>query len=126
MKKEKLKELQDELKTQDNLATSHPLFCVFEKEIIYGIDSDYSDKFIYVDENGEEAEQDEPADDLRMVHYIKRDRFINAHLTDKAARLYIEQNKHNMEQPFVYVISLNRCHEMIAIQEYFKTLRLEV
>ena len=124
MNKEGLKELQHEMNTQDNLATSHPLYCVFEKERVYGMDSDYSDKYILLDSDGEEFDENDPeaeGESFKKVHYIEHSRFRNAHFTRKAAELYINQNAYNLTEPFVYIMSLYRCHEMIAIQEYFKT-----
>ena len=41
MTPEQLSELRTELQTQDNACTEHPLFCVFQKQRIYGLDSDH-------------------------------------------------------------------------------------
>lgn len=59
-------------------------------------------------ENATEAEFD---DYIETVGYIERWEFVTAHLTEKAAHLYIQQNKHNMTEPRVYVSSQHRCHE---------------
>lgn len=122
------KKLQREMNTQDNLITAHPLFCVFEKEYIYGMDSDYSDQYKWLDCEGDELvdvdPDEEEAGGKHKVYYRKIDRFVAAHFTMKAAKLYIEENRHNLTEPFTYVKSLYRCHEMIAIQEYFKTKEL--
>ena len=94
-----------EINTQDNRATEDPLFCVFEKERIYGLHGDYSDRFEYDKETGEK------------VYYVERDKFVNAHFTEAAAKEHIRINGHNLKSPFVYVTSMWRCPEMIAIRK---------
>lgn len=98
-------EIAREINTQDNRITNEPLFCVFEKERIYGIDPRFSD--------GDGYEMD---DEGEKVHYIERDKFVNAHFTEKAAKHHIRINGHNLNQPFIFVTSLWRCPEMIAIR----------
>ena len=39
MTTEQLEALREELRTQDSACTEHPLFCVFQKQRIYGLDS---------------------------------------------------------------------------------------
>ncbi len=99
-----LSDIAHELKTQDNRLTENPLFCVFEKERVYGIDPSFSD-YYDLDERG------------KKVYYVERDMFVSAHFTAKAAEKYIKENKHNLEQPFLYVSSMHRCPEMIAIRK---------
>lgn len=103
-----------EINTQDNRITQDPLFCVFEKERIYGLRSDYSDQY----------ERDEETDE--KVYYVERDRFVNAHFTEAAAKEHIRINGHNLKKPFVYVTSLWRCEEMIAIRNALANQSLEL
>ena len=99
------KEITHEINTQDNRATADPLFCVFEKERIYGIDPAFSDgDGVEINEDGEK------------VLYVERDKFVNAHFTERAAKEHIRINRHNLKSPFIYVTSLWRCDEMIAIR----------
>jgi len=120
MNKEQLKSIAYEINTQDNRITADPLFCVFEKERIYGMDLNHSDYYVWLDDNNEEItieellteyglteEQAEYSNefDLQKVYYIDRKRFINAHFTEKAANEYICSNKHNLNHPFIYVTS---------------------
>ena len=143
MTPEEAKILKNEMNTQDVLATSHPLYCVFEKDIVWGMDPDFSDQYKWLDVEGFEVdlEQYELSEELvedeegfaawqkdvgidlhiNKVHYVVRDRFLSAHFTMKAAHLYINQNHYNLKNPFVYVMSLYRCHEMIKIQEFLKS-----
>ena len=99
-----LKKTSELLRTQNNRATAHPLFIVYEKERIYGVDPDFhDDACVY------EAEK---------LHYIVRNRFVSAHFTEAAAERYIAENNHNLCRPFVYAASMHRCHEMMAIREF--------
>jgi hypothetical protein len=122
-----LRELSLEMTTQDNRATAHPLYCVYVKEKYHGVDGDYTDEYDWLDEEGQIVDlaqyglTEEQAEEQELpvkTYFVKMTRFINAHFTMKAAKLYIKENKHNLTNPFVYVSSLNRCHEMIKIQKY--------
>lgn len=103
MEQEDLERIAHELNTQDNRITADPLFCVFQKERIYGITRGYSDTF----------EQD---DDGEKFYYFERDCFVNAHFTEKAAKEHIRINGHNLKSPFIFVTSLWRCEEMKNIR----------
>ena len=127
-----LEKIKHEMNTQDNLATGHPLFCVYEKRRFYGVDDRYADDYEWLDEEGQVANLEDYGIDehaaeyenhgfiLEKTYYVTHDVFVNAHFTMKAAKRYIEENEHNLTGPFTYVKSLYRCHEMIAIQEYLK------
>lgn len=93
-----------EINTQDNRITQDPLFCVFQKHQIYGVEPDCHDIEFEVDEEGNEHS------------YIEVDEFVNAHFTEKSAEYHIKINGHNLRKPFIYVTSLYRCPEMIAIR----------
>lgn len=119
-----LKNIAHEINTQDNRITAHPLFCVFEKERIYGLDPDYSDVFEWYkpEQNSvlrpsELTEEKAEQEGYEKVYYVERDRFINAHFTEKAANEYIKINGHNLNEPFVFVTSLSGCNEMIEIRK---------
>lgn len=125
--------LRKELQTQDNAITREPLFCVFEKERIWGMESDYSEDFEWINHNDDEP-QSYTTEDLKeetglstkeefeeagweKIYYVERDKFTNAHLTRKSAEHHIEINGHNLHAPFVYVTSMHRCPEMIALRK---------
>lgn len=121
MTPEKLQHIAREIKTQDNRITADPLFCVFEKDRIYGLDPDYSDKWERCNSDYQcSCDPDSPcenkSDECRKVNYVERDRFVNAHFTEKAALHHIKINGHNLTRPFTYVTSLFRCQEMIDIR----------
>lgn len=48
MKMEKLDEIAEEIRTQDNMATADPIFILFDKKT-YPTDRDYSDEYMYFD-----------------------------------------------------------------------------
>jgi hypothetical protein len=129
-----LLEIAHKLKTQDNRITSEPLFCVFQKRRIYGIDSDWADDSVWVsitDDGLHEVDEqevvldefDEPTDSAyKKLYYVDVDVFVNAHLTDEAAKLYIKQNHYNLKRPFTYVTSQYRCHEYIQLRNWIMSL----
>lgn len=128
--------------------TSHPIFYVQEKYLIgvvgeeandYSPDGPYGDgelKTEYYDrdscvaydslddirENCDDWESFEDVvkevDEVNCL-YIYVD--VCAHLTEEAANLYIEQNRHNLREPRTYVKSANRCHELIGLIEAIAT-----
>ncbi len=120
-----LEAIAHEMRTQDNRITAHPLFCVFEKERIYGVEDGYSDDFVWIDQDHERidieehdwSEEQAEENGCSKVYYVTRDKFVNAHFTEKAADEHIRINGHNLNNGFTYVTSLHRCSEMIAIRE---------
>ena len=102
MTPEQLAALGDKLRTQDNLATEHPLYVVYDKERIMGIFDDvhYENK-VY-----------------RRLAYVEINRFRTACLTMDAAKDYIRDNAHHLREPFVFVESLHRNPQMIAIRRH--------
>lgn len=138
-----LKEFQKELETQDNRATAHPLYVVYQTEHV-PTDSDYSDKYEYYDPHSSddfdnlewfvesnEIDLPKPMDDdelfkwleehydINKVYYLEKPKFVTAFFTNKAAELYIRANAHNLKDPYVYVESLYRNYEMQAVRNHF-------
>lgn len=134
-----ISEISELLKTQDNRATADPMFVVFEKKRIWGMDSNYCDesKWMNLEHDGQEADDEQVAEiekkiadavedgeilvDLggwEKVYYIDVDRFVVACLTEKAALDYIVANSHRLFQPFVYATSNYRNHEMIEVRNH--------
>ncbi len=119
MTSEQLAALSEELRTQDNACTAHPLYVVYSKHRIYGLDFDHAEHFCWLsqdkgDGRGETTEDDPGAE---RVGYMDVDWFETACLTRRAANDFIERNSHRLRQPFVYVESLDRNDEMIAIRK---------
>ena len=121
--------------------TSHPIFYVQEMTPVCAVDASDEGEIINPFERGEiRIEYHSPSlgetysslDDLRDVYesmeefnealecieeyeclYMYTD--VCAHLTREAAQLYIDQNRHDLREPRIYVKSMNRCHEMIGL-----------
>jgi len=137
MTAEQLTALSTELRTQDNAITADPLFVVFQEERIYGVSQDYqTDGYTWVgeDDSSVTADDDEAKvldkllDDGRdlsiggvtyqCVRYRIVPRFVTACLTRKGAEDYIACNGHNLTNPYIYVESLYRNAEMIALRSH--------
>ena len=133
-----LRRMAENLKTQDNLATQDPLYVVYEKELVTGLEDGYSDFWAWItDDNKDQDEAD--ADMMKVLDQLLEnceplvigsrtyrrigckyvDRFASAFLTRKAAEDYIFYNSHHLEQPYIFVESLDRNPEMAAVRKYF-------
>ena len=129
--------LSTELRTQDNACTAEPLFVVYDKQRIYGLDSDHAEHYcwLYPDRGDGQSEVADSKMVTRLNHleslgkdpkiggveytrigYVDVDRFITCCLTRKAATEFISSNSHRLRKPFVYVESLDRNSEMIALR----------
>ena len=139
MTNEDFDRIKSELLTQDNRITADPLFVVFEKERIF-VRDDGSDDVCYVDHYDsdypvydtiadvyESYEREIPPGccessmlkefpDIEAVNYIEKPRFVTACFTEKGALDYIKANGHNLREPYIFVVSLYRNAEMIAIR----------
>lgn len=109
-----------ELLAQDNRATSHPIFMVQVVKRICGMDRDYAESFEWVDSEGNHSEQNKRGS--KKVYY--RDIWTNVQpfFTERAARDYMNRNRHNLRQdgePRIYVESGHRNEEWIALRAAF-------
>ena len=133
-----LSQMSANLKTQDNLRTAEPIYIVYEKLMIVGLEDGYSDFWAWItDDSGEHEEadsdlmkvldnlleNDEPliigSRTYRRIGCKYVDKFASAFFTRKAAEEYIECNGHHLEQPFIFVESLDRNPELAAVRKYF-------
>lgn len=125
-----LREIGNEIATQDNAGTEYPLFCVYQKQdVVVSIDHDY-DRIEFFDEDHEEADEGqkpllEKLYELGELpggwnrYAIKEiDVFVTACFTRKRCEDYLRANSHNLNKPFVYVNSLYRNQEMIELREF--------
>ncbi len=110
------------LKTQDNRATMHPMFCVQEQHCDVGYDSAYADnKCWHHSESGETIYDEEPEDlkDWDEFGYVKRWETVMAAFTEEGCKEYIAANGHNHRgQLRIYADSFRRCPEMIFLREW--------
>lgn len=134
MTNEELADLAHELNTQDNRIIAHPLYCVYERSRIYGVDADISDGIAWVYEEDPyriREIEDVPEDEVEsycarmesegyiQVYYKTVPRFLIAHLTNRAAETYISRYGHEYKHElYIYVSSLVGCSEMIRIREH--------
>ncbi len=117
-------------KEDDSHMTAFPLFCVFGIERIY-TDND-PDDYEWLNTNSQEIAEgdehdkmeaefdvsDEIPDGWCRIGYIERNAFVTACLTRKGAERYIEANGHNLNKPHIYVMSLFRNEEMLAVRNH--------
>lgn len=133
-----LRQMSENLKTQDNAGTADPMFVVFQKQLVAGFESGYEDFWIWVsDDNGdyEEADADtavvlkrlfDAGDPLiiggrtyRRTGCTYIEKFCAAFFTQKGADDYLAWNGHNLTQPYIYVHGMYRNAEMIAVRNHF-------
>lgn len=132
---DKIKAIAELIRTQDNACTSEPIFTVQSRRRIYGIDEDYSDNYVWVDDDYNEindpAERkalndlDENGEDTGVatkVYYMDIWEHKTSCFTEQAAKDYIERMGHHMTDARIYVESGWRNKEWIMLREYLKTL----
>lgn len=127
-----LKEISNQIRTQDNRATSDPIFIVQQRHRIYGVDSDHCDVAVWVDEDGNEVPEEEFFDleeyqsgqecesGWCRVGYLDRWEFVTACFTEEGCKQYIKVNGHNLTEPRIYAASAYRNDEFIVVREWLK------
>jgi len=134
---DKIKAIAELIRTQDNACTAEPIFTVQSRRRIYGLDSSFSDDFVWLNEDGDEIDEqdrvehlDEVDDDggdtelegVTKAYYIDIWEHKTSCLTEQGAKDYIEAMGHHMVDPRIYVESGWRNKEWIMLREYLKTL----
>lgn len=126
-----LLELREQLLSQDNRITAHPVFIVQEKRRIWGLNPEYAEDIAWVDEECEVApdlaksleagwrEKGLIPDGYIRVGYKDIWEFATACLTERGAEDYIERNKHNLRDPRVYVTSGYKNEEWMNLRAFF-------
>lgn len=119
---EALRELCENMRTQDNRGTHLPIFMVQERVRECGFSEDFSENRCWLlegslhtaDEKAEiDAEQaaDEGALDWTETGYRDRWQHVQPFLTEAAAQRYIDDNRHNLTEPRIYAESGYRNRE---------------
>lgn len=118
--------------TQDNASTCDPVFLVQQTRTIMGIDSNYCDDFFWYDtEAGDRVADPKELDGIKdifdngghlhpryeRVWYVNVYEFVQAFFTKESAEAYIKSNRHNLNEPRVYVGSAYRNYEWQLIRE---------
>lgn len=135
MTTDELDTLRTELRTQDNAYTAEPMFVVFQEERIYGVSQDYQTNgytWVGADDSSVTADDDEAKVLDKLLHedrelsiggvtfdrvwYRIVPRFVTLCFTRKGAEDYIARNGHNLTKPYIYVESMYRNEEMLALR----------
>ena len=122
----------ERLRTQDNACTEHPMFCVQEKNIQYGMDPQFCDHEVWIDTSDGVEEVEAPADGEETDTITRSGKFeywetVMVAFTLVGCQEYLKLNGHNHRgETRIYVESLRRCPEMIAIREYLLSLKAKV
>ena len=97
-----LDEMAKEIETQDVASTSHPIYVVQQCRSLRGVHPDITD-----------------SGDVNLWEYVQ------PFFTLKGAERYIEDNRHNLRQPRVYIYSAYRNYEWQAIRKMLLSLNKE-
>jgi len=107
------------MKESDNRATAFPMFVVEQARRIYGLSSDYTDDFTYIDEDGDEVPIDDRMDEtVSRIGYKDVYEFVTVFFSEQGAYDYIAANCHNLNSPRVFVYSGHRNREWQEVRSY--------
>lgn len=125
------------LATQDNRATSWPVYVVEKRRRIYGIDPTYGLPVVWLDgcNDSEEASEElavsleagyakalnEP-DGWTRTSYVDVWEFDAAFFTEAAAEAYLAANQHNLRVARVFVHSAHRNREWQTVVKHLRAL----
>jgi len=127
-----LKKIKDRMKGQDNRCTADPIYVVQQKRRIFGVKHGYTDNFAWTDDDGNVIDCNDPeAEEMNEYYdnnyewpegwtrtgYIEEWVFVQPFFSFIGAEKYIEANRHNLEEPRVYVDSAYRNDEWKAVRE---------
>jgi hypothetical protein len=122
--KDDLSDITEQLRTQDNRATKHPLFCLQILIRDFGFLPEYADYTTWIRTvDGGMEEVPEGTEGAEEVGYRDRWETVMVAFTKKGIHDYMDVNGHNIrdwahnEEWRIYVESLYRCEEMIRIRE---------
>jgi len=119
---------------QDNRATADPIFIVQQRRRVYGMDTDWTGKDIWLYDGEDFAETEDELErflrendlgseedclergDLVKTGYVDTFEFVQPFFSMKAARDYIEPNRRRLTDPRVYVDSAYRNQEWQAVR----------
>lgn len=126
----KMQEIGSLIRTQDNRATSDPIFIVQRLRRMYGVDAEYACSSVWLDSDQEEASEIEAAglavlsangvaiEGWEKVWYIDHWDFVTACFTEKACQDYIAAHRHNLGESRIYAASAYGNPEWIAVRKF--------
>lgn len=129
---EEFAEMRHQLRSQDNTATSDPIFLVREAVRHYGIEEDYGGEPVWVNVDGDDAdeeqferfergeflEDDGESESWRRTAYKDHYEYVTACFTRQAAEEYVNSNRHRLRDPHVYVASGYRNRQWQRIRTF--------
>lgn len=132
---EKLKQIGELIRTQDNRITDAPIFIVQKKVRDYGYDCDYCDNHVWL-EDGEGEVDDAEATELERkfqedftepdgyyrVGYRDRWEFVTACFTEQGCKDFLERDGHNHGETRIYAEGSYRNEEYRAVREFLMGL----
>jgi hypothetical protein len=133
-----LKAIGENIRTQDNRATDAPMFIVQQKKRIWGVDSDCSSDFVWVNVDADntvaneseaaildqlEAEHKEVPDGWDRAGFVDTWEFVTACFTERGCEDYIKANGHNLNEPRIYAAGSYRNEEFRSVREILKGLQ---
>lgn len=112
------------LLTQDGRCTMEPMFCVQGRRRIFGMDTKWTDNYVWINTEEDTHECEAPADGEETDHiqksgYVDVWETLMVALTEEGCKEHLRLNGHNyrhFEEVRIYVESFRRCPEMIAIR----------
>ncbi len=130
-----IEQIRYRMRTQKNYATEHPIYCVMQKQRVFGFAEGYQDGYQWFDADSNEDCDQETSNQLdreaeycdewhidgvnyRRVGFKDIDQFVTLCFTEQAARDFMESQAHRLNKPFLYVDSLDRNPEMIAVRKH--------
>lgn len=127
---EMLEQIAERLRTQDNRFTKDPIFQVRGLRRIYGMDPDYCEDPVWVDteewfEVDPPEDEDNPGEYLIKTGYMDVWEVLAVFFTEEGCNEHLRLMGHRYRQyreVDIYVDSLYRCPEMIAIREFLMAL----
>ncbi len=144
-RKEDIEAISTGIRTQDDQFTANPVYLVQSRLRLYGFDAswrDFETVWLHQDHFDADAEeaaslearyQGDGADSgeteigcYSRVGYMDVWETVTCCFTQAGADRYIAENRHNMTDPRVYVDTLNRNSEMLAIRSYLMSLTKEM
>lgn len=138
-----IRDIAQDVATQDNAITELPIFIVRQKRRTYGIDDHYTDDFVWMSDGAEPHEADPETaarlDELsktsdyvdeiilgedgeettwKKVGYRDHWEFVTACFTRRGCADYLRINGHNLTNPEIYVASGYRNDEWKTMREH--------
>lgn len=129
----RLKEIGEQLRTQNNRGSDAPVFIVQQKRRDWGYEQGYSDSYGWINESSgeyEEADEEksreleegydesgETGNVWEKIYYQDRWEYVTACFTEKGCQDYLARNGHNLKEPRIYADTSYRNEEYRTIRE---------